>query len=216
MFTKIDDVTIRTDFNDGIKVWVKGPDLFYYVEMLEYEKNSNSPKYLEGYQIHSNPRDDAPFWKNFKFDGKFHMDFEIRVYRVDNNEGIQLVYSHRFNDRGRFVKFEIVNGDRLETEVWVERIHKYCEIHKCQPIIKTQFTDINHRNKNFFLTEAIEYYKTYKLGRFPKSSQDFKSKDPRQKGLLWFGNWKTFWSYEHPRNWINLNSQMIVDDILGI
>lgn len=216
MFTKIDDITIQMDFNNGIKVHVKGPDLYYYVEIYEYEKNSNVPKYLEGHQIHSIPMDEAPFWKQFKFDARFYMDFEIRIYRVDKNEGIQLVHIHRYNDRGRYVKFEIVNKNKGETELWVDRINKYCEIHKCIPVIKTDFTDINHRNKNFFLTDGIEYYRTYKIGRFPKASKDFKTMDPRKKGFLWFGFWKIFWSYEHPRNWRHLNSQEVVDDILGL
>jgi hypothetical protein len=216
MFTKIDDITIQMDFNNGIKVHVKGPDLFYYVEIYEYEKNSNVPKYLEGHQIHSIPMDEAPFWKQFKFDARFYMDFEIRISRVDKNEGIQLVHTHRYNDRGRYVKFEIINKNKVETELWVNRINKYCEIHKCIPVIKTDFTDINHRNKNFFLTDGIEYYRTYKIGRFPKVSKDFKTMDPRKKGFLWFGFWKIFWSYEHPRNWKHLISQEVVDDILGL
>jgi hypothetical protein len=216
MFTKIDDVTIDINFNNGIEVKVKGPDLFYYVELVEYEKNSSTAKYLEAHQVHSVPTDAAPFWKLFRFDGRFYFDFEIRVYRVDSNEGVLLIYTHRYNDVGKYVKFEIINKNRSETEFWIERIYKYCEIHKCKPIIKTEFTDINHRDKNFFITEGIEYYRTYKIGRFPKASKDFKTRDPRQKGFLWFGFWKIFWSYEHPRNWKHLNSQEVVDDILGL
>lgn len=216
MFTKIDDIIVKTNFNDGIEVSVTGPDLYYYIEILEYEKGSNTLKYVEGHQIHSVPHDDAPFFKKLKFCASFYMDFEIRVYRTDNNEGLQLVHTHRYNDRGRYVMFDVINKDLEETKGWIERIDKYCEIRGCKPIIKTLFTEINHKNKNFFITSGIEYYKTYRIGRFPKSSYDFKSRDPTIKGFLWFGNWKKFWSYEHPRNWINLNSQMIVDDILGL
>ena len=38
MYTKIDDIKIYYDFNDGIKVNVDGPDNFYYVEVREYPK----------------------------------------------------------------------------------------------------------------------------------------------------------------------------------
>jgi hypothetical protein len=75
---------------------------------------------------------------------------------------------------------------------------------------------INHKHKNFFLAHHPEPYKTYNIGRYPKSSNDYKSKDPRKKGFLWFGHWKTIWSYQHPRFWKNLSSQEIVDDILGL
>jgi hypothetical protein len=36
------------------------------------------------------------------------------------------------------------------------------------------------------------------------------------EGVIWYGNWKTFWSYQHPRLWKNLSSQQIADDILGL
>ena len=40
--------------------------------------------------------------------------------------------------------------------------------------------------------------------------------DSNKEGVIWYGNWKTFWSYQHPRLWKNLSSQEIVDDILGL
>jgi hypothetical protein len=40
--------------------------------------------------------------------------------------------------------------------------------------------------------------------------------DMRMEGYIWFGNFKKFWSYQHPRNWNNLSSQQIIDDILGL
>ena len=69
---------------------------------------------------------------------------------------------------------------------------------------------------SFYQTYGLNFYKTYNIGRFPKTSNDFKTVDPRKDGLIWYGNWKTFWSYQHPRNWANLSSQEIVDDILGL
>ena len=49
-----------------------------------------------------------------------------------------------------------------------------------------------------------------------KNSSDWRTIDPRKEGLIWFGNWKTFWSYEHPRCWKQLTSKEIADDILGL
>ena len=34
--------------------------------------------------------------------------------------------------------------------------------------------------------------------------------------IFGFGGLKLFWSYQHPRSWSFLNSQEIVDDILGL
>ena len=76
--------------------------------------------------------------------------------------------------------------------------------------------DLNKKLPNYYLTYGIDHYKTYNIGRYPKTSKDFKTVDHRKEGLIWFGHWKTFWSYQHPRLWKNLSSQEIVDDILGL
>ena len=71
----------------------------------------------------------------------------------------------------------------------------------------------------FFKDQAVQKAMqdlTYNIGRFPKSSTDFRTVDHRKEGLIWYGNWKTFWSYQHPRVWTDLTSQEIVDDILGL
>jgi hypothetical protein len=64
--------------------------------------------------------------------------------------------------------------------------------------------------------DGIDYYKTYNIGRFPKNSHDWRTIDPRQEGVIWYGNWKTFWSYQHPRLHSNLSSKEIIDDILSL
>ena len=65
-------------------------------------------------------------------------------------------------------------------------------------------------------TVWLHFYTFEKLLFNTNGSNDFKTVDPRKDGLIWYGNWKTFWSYQHPRNWANLSSQEIVDDILGL
>ena len=103
-----------------------------------------------------------------------------------------------------------------ECSLWADRVRLYCEIHGCSPVVETQFDDINKSFDSYYNNIYIDYYKTYNIGRFPKTSTDFKTLDHRKEGLIWFGNWKTFWSYQHPRKWTELTSQEIVDDILGL
>ena len=93
---------------------------------------------------------------------------------------------------------------------------QYSKISGCTPIIKSKFDNLNKLTPNFFNIDGVEPYKTYKIGRLPKSSTDWKTVDDRFQGVLYFGNWKSFWSYEHPRSWNELNSSQIVDDILGL
>ena len=39
MYTKIDNIKIYYNFNDGIKVNIDGPDNLYYVELRNTQKN---------------------------------------------------------------------------------------------------------------------------------------------------------------------------------
>jgi len=216
MFTKIGDVKIELDFNKGVFMSVKGPQRLYYYVIQEYTKNNDRPKLIEGHQLNTTPIPEQEGFNRLKIDIEFYMDFEIVLYSFDYDNGIIPIYSHRYNDRDKYVQFNLVTENFEEAEMWEKSVLKYSDLHGCQPIIVSQFDEINHRNKNYFLTHHPQTYKTYNIGRFPKQSRDFKTYDFRGHGNLYFGNWKKFWSYQHPRIWSNLNSQEIVDDILGL
>lgn len=216
MFTKVGELLISHNFNKGIKLEVRGPRDLYYAECREYEKNCDTPKILEGHQLNQRHVPGQQRFESLMVDIEFYIDFELVVYKLDYSEGMIPIYFHRFNDRDRWVKFNLDTDDYNEALIWERAVLKYTQIHGCIPLIVSKFEEINHKHKNFFLPHHPEPYKTYNIGRYPKSSNDYKSKDPRKKGLLWFGHWKTIWSYQHPRLWKNLSSQEIVDDILGL
>jgi hypothetical protein len=216
MFTRINNISIAYSFDPGLKVLVDGPDRYYYVEVREYLKGSTDSRFIEGYHISSTDTDKCYPHKEFTFKAAFYGDFEILVYKMDFLQGLTKIFSHRFDDRDRVVKFEVDTENKEEAELWVKRILEYVRRHGCRPIIITKFEEINHRHKNFFSNPGIEIYKTYKIGRYPKTSNDFRTLDPRREGVIWFGFWKEFWSYEHPRLWKFLSSQEVVDDILGL
>ena len=214
MFTKIDNVKISYNFNNGIEVYVDGPDNFYYVEVREYPKNSDQSKLIQGYHITS--KNILKHKTFFRCDIKFYFDFEILIYRLDISNGLTLMWNHRYNDRDRLVKFKLITNNREEASMWASKVLKYSKIRGCRPIIESDFDDINRMASTFFSIEGVDTYKTYSIGRLAKSSNDWKTVDDRFKGVLFFGNWKSFWSYEHPRSWNFLNSLEIVDDILGL
>jgi hypothetical protein len=141
---------------------------------------------------------------------------EISISKYISDYGLKKIYTHRFNDYGKLVKFNLVTTDKDECLLWIDRVMEYKRIHGCNTSIYTEFDDINKKYSDYYSTENIDYYKTYNIGRFPKQSTDFKTVDARKEGLIWYGNWKTFWSYQHPRCWKNLSSQEIIDDILGL
>jgi hypothetical protein len=216
MFTRINDIAINYEFNPHISVRVDGPDRYYYVEVREYLKGSTESLFIEGYHISSKNTDVCWPHTEYTFRASFYGDYEISIFKMDFEEGLTRIFTHRFDDRDRVVKFEVDTDNKQEAELWVLRVLEYVRRHGCRPIIITKFEEINHRHKNFFSNPGIETYKTYKIGRYPKTSNDFRTLDPRREGVIWFGFWKEFWSYEHPRLWKFLSSQEVVDDILGL
>jgi hypothetical protein len=129
---------------------------------------------------------------------------------------LKRIFTHRYTDYGKVVLFNLVTDDKEECLLWLDRVYQYQKNHGCKIAVNTNFSDINKSIPSYYNVSGIDFYKTYNIGRFPKTSNDFKTVDPRKDGLIWYGNWKTFWSYQHPRNWANLSSQEIVDDILGL
>ena len=126
------------------------------------------------------------------------------------------IFVHRFCDYSKLVKFNLKTENYDECKLLVSRVEEYVRIHGCNPIFETPFDDLNKKFINYYNIPSIDAYKTYNIGRFPKDSTDFRTLDHRKKDMIWFGNWKVFWSYQHPRKWNEISSKEIADDILGL
>ena len=213
MYFSLNEERIILHFNSFPYVKISGPDEYYYVELREYIDNDDKSLLIEGYKVQPS---EVSWRNNFTIPIEFYGDFEIIISKYIPNYGIKKIYSHRFNDYGKIVKFNLDTNDLDECLVWIDRIMEYKRIHGCIPIIDTKFDNINTKYSDYYKVDNIDYYKTYNIGRFPKSSTDFRTMDIRMEGVIWYGNWKTFWSYQHPRCWKNLSSQEIIDDILGL
>jgi len=215
MYIQINDEKIKIDFNSGITVSISGPDDFYYVEVNEFQKNNDNLVYVEGYLI----TDKLKYtWvrKNFTLPIEFYFNFQIKIYKFIDNIGLKPIFIHQYNDIDKLVLFKLDTNDYTEALLWTDRILQYQKINRCKIVLDSQFENLNKSFDSFYQTKNLDFYKTYRIGRYPKTSDDWRTVDPRKEGLIWFGNWKTFWSYQHPRIWENISSQEIVDDILGI
>ena len=212
MFITVNNEQIEIKFDPYIYVNVWGPEHFYYVEVREYVKNNPESKLVEAF--HFNRNADVVKDYEFYFYGEFYGDYEISVYKFVNNVGLQKIYTHRYNDCGKIVQFNLETDNIEDAKVWINSVDEYVQKHGCIPKINSNFDEINN---HYPTKNNIEPYKTYNIGRFNKISTDFKSVgETRKYGNLWFGNWKVFWSYQHPRNWKNLSAKEISDDILGL
>jgi hypothetical protein len=214
MYTQINNEKIRLDFNDGIRVYINGPENYYLVEVNEFRKNKDTPSYVESYHITKNPT--LGRVHNFHLPIEFYFDFEINIYSFNDEIGLQKIFSHRFNQNGKLVKFVLDTFNFYEAELWISQIKKFQSIHNCRVYFETRFDELNNTFNTKYFTKGLDFYKTYRIGRHPKSSNDWRTVDPRKEGVIWFGYWKTFWSYQHPRCWSSLSSKEIINDILCI
>lgn len=214
MYITINEEKISMDFNPNIRVTVSGPDNYYYVEVREFKKNEEKSLYVEGFSITDKEHIEGRNFFTCPID--FYYDFEVTIYKYVDKVGLIKIFSHRYNDNGKLVLFNLDTLDYDECLLWVDRVKEYQLRHGCKIAIKTNFNHINKRFESFYYVNNIDYYKTYNIGRFSKASRDWRTIDPRKEGLIWFGNWKTFWSYQHPRPFKGLSSQEIIDDILGL
>lgn len=212
MYTQVNNEKIKLDFNQGIKCSVEGPDMYYYVQVSEFIDNDETPQYVEGYSVTGRDINNG----TFSLPIEFYMDFEITVSKTINGVGLTKIFSHRFNDYGKYVKFQIETKDFDEGKLWLSQIRKYEQKRGCKIILESPFPKLNMNFETYYNVKNIVPYKTYRLGRFPKDSDDFRTTDERCEGLIWFGSWKKFWSYQHPRSWNKINSLEIATDILGI
>jgi hypothetical protein len=212
MHITVNNEQIVINFNPNIYVNVLGPEHLYYVELREYVKDNNESRFVEAFHFNRNTHTVKAY--DFFYYGEFYGDYEISVFKFVKNIGLQKIYSHRYNDCGRLVEFNLVTDNIEDAKIWTKSIDNYQKKHGCIVKINSKFDDIN----NLYETKKFSSpYKIYNIGRFPKISTDFKSVgETRKHGKIWFGHWKVFWSYQHPRNWEGLSTKEISDDILGL
>lgn len=213
MYFTLNNEKIVLNFNPSITVKIAGPENAYFIEVREYPKNDDQSNYVESYTIGHNERVSR---RTFQLPIEFYGDFEISISKFIDNYGLKKIFVHRFCDYGKLVHFNLETNNFNECELWANRVREYSKIHGCIPVVFSSFDEINKSFDTYYNIVGIDPYKTYNIGRFPKQSNDYKTRDHRKEGLIWFGYWKTFWSYQHPRKWTDLSSQEIIDDILGL
>ena len=214
MYIETNNEKINLTFNPYLNLKIEGAENFYFVELVEYLENELRPRVVESYEVAKNKTYE---WGEQEFNCfiEFYGDFEISIYKFVESYGIQKIFTHRFNENGQTIKFNLHSKNEDDCKIWLERILEYKKLKSCFITINSFFDELNSFS-DIILDSDNEYYKIYNIGRFPKASTDFRTTDERMEGLIWLGNWKTFWSYQHPRLWVDLSPKEIIDDILGL
>jgi hypothetical protein len=213
MYFQIGNEKIILDFNRGINAKCEGPEIMYYIECAEYRGLDTQPYLLDGFHFSSK---DWWAYKHFSLPIEFYMDFEVNFYKFDDEFGLKKFFTHRFNETDQLIRFYLDTENEKDAEIWLEKILLYKKLKNCHIDVVSYFPNIDSFSDIRYKDRNLHPYKTYRIGRFFKDSQDWRTVDPRKENLIWYGNWKTFWSYQHPRLWKNLSSEEIANDILGL
>jgi hypothetical protein len=214
MYIETNNEKIIFNFNPYPSLTIEGDEDLYYVELREYVNNQLTPRILESYPI--SPTLNNLWHKYFECFVEFYCDFEFSVFKFVDGYGIQRIFTHRFCENGKNIKFNLHSLDEQDCNLWVDTIKEYQKKKSCYVSLNSNFDNLNSQFEIDSKDNSIEFYKTYNIGRFPKTSTDFRTTDERMEGFVWLANSKKFWSYQHPRFWGPLNSQEIVNDILGM
>lgn len=188
--------------NSGITVRINGPEETYYVELREFLKDKSLSYFVDGYEVALQGKEGIK--PEFHSPILFYGDYEISVYKKSETGKLVRIYTHRYNDYGKLVKFKFDSKERVDCEVWYEKVMEYQKLHGCKVLIDSPFEDINKRVNPIYELLDIDYYKTYYIGRYPKEDDTFKS------------NINEYWSYKNPKNWESKSPSEIASDILGL
>lgn len=212
MYFSLNNEKIVFHQTTGITVRINGPEDLYYVEVREF-KNNHESYFLEGYQVSLEKKEGVE--TEFNFPILFYADLETSIYKFTGSKRATKIFTHRYNDYGKLVKFKFDSDNYKECDIWYEKVMEYSFLKGCKPVIDSPFDEINKKVPSFYEIIDIDYYKTYYLGRYPKTDS-WKPRQTLDEAILREKNVIDYWSLHHPRNPENLTSEQIASDILGI
>lgn len=194
MFT-LDDFTFDINFRNGVEITMGGKENTpVMIQIFEYLKNESNPRILASFNLMSGQT--QTFLKNW------YSNYEINISKWDDEFGLIHLKKISYDERNQNILFVADPIDDEELLVWEGVINK---LHIERGIIPT----IILKNEDFI---ESDYYKIYKVGRNVKTSSGLQSGWP---AFIW-ATWRNFWSWDNPRDWSNLTSKEIIEDIVGI
>lgn len=209
MYFSLNQERILLKMSPTPTIRINGPEPFYYIEVKEYNNTDSSYEVVGSSFI--DPKNKT-FDDYYEFPQNFYGDLEFSIYKIQNKSLVK-IYSHRYNDYGKLVVFQLNTEDYEEAEVWTDRIREYEKRRGCIVVLDSNFIELDKTFDNFFRIDGLDFYKVYRIGKF-EQEKIVLNRDLKKMKFSWFN--KDIWSINHPRNWENLSSQEIIDDILGL
>lgn len=210
--TTKDGIKIEWTYNPRPTVKVSGGNEgeVYLVQIFEYYKNNSVPFFLESYLVENG--------NSFQYNVSYFGKFELRVIRFDEKYGHTEIFRDVYDDLGQKVKFVLKTQSFDEETDFYNVVSKYITQSKCVPTIvsslenTTRFQYQADTDIDYTVDFDNEYYKTYYIGRNEFNGDNLYEHRWRKVS---YGNWRLFWSQNNPREYHNLTSTQIVEDLLG-
>lgn len=182
----------------------------FLVQIFEYYKNNSVPYILESYLIENGGE--------FRYSVSYYGKFELRVLRFNEEFGHYEIFRDTYDDLGKKVKFVLGTNSLSEETDFHNVVNQYVKSSGCIPTIVSNLdntTRFESSDERLDLTVDWnnEYYKTYYIGR--NEFQGDNTYEHRWR-MVSYGNWRLVWSLNNPREYHNLTSTEIAEDLLGL
>lgn len=142
---------------------------------------------------------------------EWYTNWYIEVYYFDiDTEELKLYDTHQFDLENKRVAIVLFPNTEEDEIIWMKECERFKLLHRCDlTIINTKKTPSTNP------TEF--YYATYDIGRFDMKEHSIdKYGDFEQYNGKINDVYITYDSFKNPRDWKNLTSKQIIDDILGL
>lgn len=197
-------------FNSRPKINIIGPTrCIHLIELYEYRNGVK--ELITDFKLPTN---------NFiSYLREWYGDFQIDVYEWHEDIGLNKIFEHRYDDRGKNVLINLDTFQMNEALVWFNKALEYKELHKCNLFIKSNFKrDIQDLDKTIVMVDDIiedNYYAVYHVGKYDTNYEWNKRLTETDYNCILAKN-LTYCSYRNPRDWHKLSLDDIAGDILGL
>lgn len=199
----LDPNSIHINFHNGINLYFSEPqDQPIMIQVMEYYNGGLNPMHLNGYNMVTTV---SPYFRYFR---SWYGEYLVNVWDWNSRKGPIKVFSHQYSEYLKPVLFLLEPQYPNDYKDWKSVIDDYVSQKKCKPTIKIIGDDYN----------SDDFYRIYTIKRHNRDSfyELWSAKKVQFHERIQDGNWREFWSYEHPRNWENLSARDIARDILGM
>lgn len=198
-------------FNSMPRIEIIG-DTFsnYFIEV--YEHRNGNKELITDYTLPTN--------NYICFFREWYGDYEINIFNWNEEKGLHIVSTHRYDDYNKEVLMNLDTPHLHEALIWLSKVIEYKNLHGCKLTVKSPFKkDILDMDSTIRVIENIDnpdnYYAIYNIGKYDTEYEWNKRLTTTNLNQVWNKN-RTFCTYRNPRDWHKISLDDVAGDILGL